>query len=98
MRQELAAQLQTIRNELDALTYMLYEAEDDNKPKPEPVSMANDPEYMTVRDVANELGVSSATVYRWAREGIIPRGTQWGPRTRRWSRGELGGGPVGRSN
>lgn len=95
MRQELVAQLQTIRNELDALTYMLYETEEEQQPKPETSSLASAPEYMTVQDVADKLGVSPATVYRWARDGIIPKGTQWGPRTRRWSREELGGGPIG---
>lgn len=28
--------------------------------------------YMTTKEVANELEVSSATVVRWVRSGIIP--------------------------
>jgi len=92
MRQELIAQIQAVRNELDALTYMLYEDEEErDELKGNSVPMAAEPEaeYMSVQAVAEKLGVTPATIYRWARTGVIPPGKQWGPRTRRWRASDL---------
>ena len=39
--------------------------------------------------VAKLYGVSLATVWRWAREGRIPKPHKFGPMTTRWNVGEL---------
>jgi excisionase family DNA binding protein len=40
---------------------------------------------LTVREVAEYLRVSRATVRRWVEEGWLPAPLRFGPRCRRWS-------------
>ena len=48
--------------------------------------------YMSVREVANEIGVPVKSVYRWVREGNLPGiqlVTEWGNRTTVVKRGDV---------
>jgi excisionase family DNA binding protein len=44
---------------------------------------------LTVREVAKIYGVSVATIWRWAREGSIPKPKKYGIATTRWIGAEL---------
>ncbi len=46
--------------------------------------------YMTPKEVATELEVSSATITRWVRDGVIPA-KRFGPRVIKISRAEVDG-------
>lgn len=86
---EILAQLQTIREEIDNLTRMMLEAWDTQKPPEAPEGQEAAPDFYSVQDLAEMFQVSPATIYRWGREGRFPKGVQWGPRTRRWSKAEV---------
>lgn len=42
------------------------------------------PDYFSVQQVAARLGVSVATVWRWAADGTLPKPVKLGPNTTRW--------------
>ncbi len=90
---ELFRQMQTVRTEIDILSRMLWEEEEDEDDEPVTQMPMEDPtgEYLSVQEVAKRYSVSPATIYRWARQGLFPTGTYWGPRTRRWKKAELEG-------
>ncbi|WP_417723386.1 helix-turn-helix transcriptional regulator [Salipiger sp.] len=48
--------------------------------------MHHDPEitYLNVQQVAERLGVSAASIWRWKRDGDFPRAVKLGGRTTRW--------------
>ena len=87
---EILNQLQTVREELDNLTRLLLEERETIQQAPVLPAMQEDaPDFYSVQDLAEKFNVSPATIYRWGREGRFPKGTQWGPRTRRWARSEI---------
>lgn len=91
MKEAILESLQTLRSDIDQLTRLLYDDwTRDEAPQEIPEGEPEDEqEYLSVHDVARRFGISSATVYRWARDGLIPKGRQWGPRTRRWRADEI---------
>lgn len=40
-------------------------------------------------ELAKRLGISRVTLWRWARQGIIPKGHQIGPNTVGWLESEI---------
>lgn len=51
--------------------------------------MHNHFQWMTDRDVAERYSISRISVWRWAREGIIPTPYKLGPNVTRWKSSEL---------
>ena len=47
------------------------------------------PAQLRVKDVATFLGVSEATIWRWAREGRLPKGVRLSKRCTVWKRETL---------
>lgn len=47
------------------------------------------PTWLSDRDLALRYGVSRVTIWRWAREGVIPTGKKIGPNVTRWSAAEI---------
>ncbi len=44
---------------------------------------------LTAKAVAEKLGVSESTVWRWAREGIMPKPVKLGKNTSRWKESSI---------
>lgn len=40
--------------------------------------------YLTDKEIAHEMGISRASVWRWVANGNLPQPTRIGPRTVRW--------------
>lgn len=49
------------------------------------------PRYLRARDVAHVLGVGTSTVWRWQRQGILPKGTRLTARCTVWEMGDVEG-------
>jgi predicted DNA-binding transcriptional regulator AlpA len=47
------------------------------------------PAWLSDRDLADRYAVSRITIWRWARNGVIPPGKKIGPNTTRWSAAEI---------
>lgn len=44
---------------------------------------------LRVADVADRLGTTTTTIYRWIRDGAFPPGRLIGPRARVWTEADL---------
>lgn len=51
--------------------------------------MPDEPLYISVYQVSARLGVSRATVWRWASAGLLPQPIKLGPNTTRWRLSDL---------
>lgn len=51
--------------------------------------ITSDPPYLNVVQVAQRYGVSTDTVWRWAREDDLPRPVRIGPNVTRWRLSDL---------
>lgn len=49
--------------------------------------MAN--KHLTAIEVSEALGVSVPTIWRWAREGVLPAPVKLGPKVSRWPSDEI---------
>lgn len=47
------------------------------------------PAYLRDVDVAALFGISRITVWRWARDGLLPPPVKLGPHTTRWNSAEI---------
>jgi predicted DNA-binding transcriptional regulator AlpA len=47
--------------------------------------ISEDARWLSIRQIAGDLGVSSSTAYKWS-----ARGAPWFPRTIRWHNGDIG--------
>jgi len=47
------------------------------------------PAWLSDRDLALRYGVTRITIWRWAKNGVIPPGKKIGPNTTRWSTAEI---------
>lgn len=45
--------------------------------------------YLTVVQVADRYKVSTDTIWRWSREGALPKGLKIGPNATRWRLADL---------
>ena len=52
-------------------------------------STENMPPWLSADEVAARFRVSKATVYRWSRDGTLPKQRSMGPRASRWSGAEI---------
>lgn len=88
---EVFRQLQTVREEVDALTRLILDEGDEAAAAPLAPAPDEPPEapYLSACDLAERFHVTPATIYRWAREGRLPAGKYWGARTRRWKASEV---------
>lgn len=46
-------------------------------------------ELLTAREAQRRLKISASTFYEWIRDGRLPGGIKYGPRSRRWRASEL---------
>jgi prophage regulatory protein len=47
------------------------------------------PAWLSDKDLADRYGVCRITIWRWAKNGVIPPGKKIGPNTTRWSAAEI---------
>lgn len=41
-------------------------------------------EFIRISSLTEKLNISEATIYRWQREGIMPKSVKLGPKTSAW--------------
>ena len=95
-RSALLAGIRSFRQEiLQEVNRMLDRFEDELlaacESHPEPVqvkSPAND-DWMTVKQVCEELNISDSTFYGWINAGLLPEGVAFGPRSKRWKMSDI---------
>lgn len=89
--ERISDQIQVLKKELNILSVLIETAARD--PQKDLATAAERPreedEYLTLEDVTKRYKVSEATIYRWIKVGIFPKGQLYGPRSRRWKKSEL---------
>ena len=55
---------------------------------PATVQAGND-DWMTVKQVCEELNISDSTFYAWINAGLLPEGVAFGPRSKRWKMSDI---------
>ena len=77
---------ETLR-QLEAIEERILELED-HEQQPAPMKPRSE-KLLTVAQVCKELDISPSTFYVWLKDGLLPEGFQYGPRSRRWKMSEI---------
>ena len=80
--------LQRISDELAGMITAIPENSKVIEIKPAPGD-GGAPEIMTARQVQAFLGIGESTFYAWIKDGRLPQGEVWGPKTKRWRKKDL---------
>ena len=85
---ELRTRARALQANVDGLVRLVFAIKE--APPPPPPQEPKEPvKYLTPQQVQELLGIGESTFYIWLKEGRLPKGQQWGPRSRRWRSDEL---------
>lgn len=87
-KSELLEHIMRLRREIDGLMDMIIAIEDSKPEQPLQIQPEND-NWLTVRQVCEELHISDSTFYEWLNQGLLPPGLEFGPRSKRWKMSEI---------
>lgn len=80
---------QEVLKELDRLEDAVMSVADlVSEETPAAVQAGND-DWMTVKQVCEELNISDSTFYAWINAGLLPGGVAFGPRSKRWKMSDI---------
>lgn len=80
---------QEVLKELDRLEDVVMSVADlVSEETPAAVQTDND-DWMTVKQVCEELNISDSTFYAWVNAGLLPEGVAFGPRSKRWKMSDI---------
>lgn len=91
LRDRVEAQARAAREMVEVLEGALFEMTDEaqtpiDAAPPEPPRFG---ELLTAQEAQERLKISASTFYDWIRNGRLPEGRAYGPRSRRWKMSEL---------
>ena len=80
---------QEVLKELDRLEDVVMSVADlVSEETPAAVQAGND-DWITVKQVCEELNISDSTFYAWINAGLLPEGVVFGPRSKRWKMSDI---------
>ncbi len=80
---------QEVLKELDRLEDVVMSVADlVSEETPATVQAGND-DWLTVKQVCEELNISDSTFYAWINAGLLPEGVAFGPRSKRWKMSDI---------
>ena len=88
----LLASIRTFRQEvLSILDRFEEELVSLGDPQPEQTTTAqtDNDNWMTAKQVCEELNISDSTFYAWINAGLLPEGVAFGPRSKRWKMSDI---------
>ncbi len=90
-KQELLARINVIQRELGTLTSMVLAMED--TPPAVQVQAEIQPsdldEWLTAKQTCKKLNISMTTFYEYIKQGLLPQGFAFGPKSKRWRMSEI---------
>lgn len=86
-KSELLAHIRTLQRELDSLVDMVIAMEDE--PQPVQVQQVGTDGWMTAKQTCRCLKISETTFYEYIRQGLLPPGLEFGPRSKRWRMSDI---------
>ncbi|GEM_PF-3180794 len=80
---------QEVLKELDRLEDVVMSVADMvSEETPATVQAGND-DWLTAKQVCDELNISDSTFYAWINAGLLPGGVAFGPRSKRWKMSDI---------
>ena len=64
-------------------------AMEDTEPQPVQVKQDSPDDWMTAKQTCKCLKISETTFYEYIRQGLLPPGMEFGPRSKRWKMSEI---------
>ena len=87
-KSELLAHIMTLRREVDGLVDAVI-AMEDAEPLPVQEKQDSPDDWMTAKQTCKCLKISETTFYEYIRQGLLPPGMEFGPRSKRWKMSDI---------
>ena len=95
-KSELLASVRNLQREVDSLMDIVI-AMDDTEPQ-QPVKLQSDDGWMTAKQTYECLKISGSTFYEYIKQGLLPEGIAFGPRSKRWRMSDIRAWQKGRNH
>ena len=86
-KSELLTRIRTIQNELNSLIDMVMAL--DEASQIVQVQENDSDDWLTVREVCRRMSISQTTFYEAIKNGLLPPGFAFGPKTKRWRMSDI---------
>ena len=86
-KSELLTRIRTIQNELNSLIDMVMAL--DEASQIVQVQENDSDDWLTVREVCRRMSISQTTFYEAVKNGLLPPGFAFGPKTKRWRMSDI---------
>ncbi len=78
-----------VLKELDRLEDVVMSLADLVSEETPAMVQADNDDWMTVKQVCDELNISDSTFYAWINAELLPEGVTFGPRSKRWKMSDI---------
>ena len=95
-KSELLTRIRTIQNELNSLIDMVMAL--DEASQIVQVQENDSDDWLTIREVCRRMSISQTTFYEAVKNGILPPGFSFGPKTKRWRMSDIRAWQASRQN
>ena len=85
----LLTRINALRKEIDELVDFVISLEDSQPTQSIPRNGIEPDKFLTVQQVCELLQISDSTFYEHLRSGLLPPGTSFGPRSKRWRMSDI---------
>lgn len=86
-KSELLARIRAIQKELELMLDMVIALDD--SPKTVQIQENDSDDWLTVREVCRRMSISQTTFYEAIKNGLLPPGFAFGPKTKRWRMSDI---------
>lgn len=80
---------QEVLKELDRLEDVVMSVADLVSEETPATVQTDKDDWMTAKQVCEELNISDSTFYAWINAGLLPEGVAFGPRSKRWKMSDI---------
>lgn len=88
-KSELIARIRNLQREVDSLLDTVIAMEDSQTEQPVIVQQSDNDAWMTAKQTCECLKISDSTFYEYIRQGLLPPGLEFGPRSKRWRMSDI---------
>ena len=88
-KRELLTRISVIQRELASLAAMVLAMDDEPQPLPVQIQPQDSNDWMTAKQTCERLNISSSTFYEYIKQGLLPPGLAFGPKSKRWKMSEI---------
>ena len=86
---ELLALIRTLQKQVDGLMDAVIAMEDVKQEQPVQVQPVSNDDWMTAKQTCRCLKISETTFYEYIKQGLLPPGLEFGPKSKRWRMSDI---------